>query len=172
MNEYSPDRKLFEPSERYKQNVDILLKHIFEAPQVTDISKGRLELPDDVRYRVWDKGSALFVGICFDLDHKPVTDKDTYRFEAIVMGINPDVDTSDLFEVKTYFYRRDTGVLQSIGSVMTEEEISTLQYDPGKPSPFHQGLVEGFQRRAYTASDIDYLEFLAALDSYEKPLGS
>jgi hypothetical protein len=160
MNEQSPERQLFKPSPQYISAANRILENL------TQLSHGSEEEFDLDVHHGWEKGDASFQLTWYDTAHF-TTHPDGLDIEKVILfRITPSDD--DFFEIRNYLYFRDVGELQVANWLYTYEEIEALQSSSPQAQLDREDITQGFIQRMYTASDADYLDFLADLDSHKE----
>lgn len=164
MNEPTPERHLFLPTERYRANIEMLLDALLQVTEDQPVSE-RLEIPSAIQQRSWAKGGAYFAATLFDAP----SELGSRRPHVSLMRANLPID-GELYEVRTYRYTRGTGEMQVINSLFTTEEIMTQRLDSIEAQLYQQGINEGLSQHVFSASEVDYADFLADLSGFLEPL--
>lgn len=163
MNEPQPERDLYRPYEKYRMTVEGILTHLFDMPDSV-AQDDRLAVPAGVQYRSWGKDGVHYLAVRYALDQSfaPLGMRASHM---TLLRVAP--ATEGLSEIRSYQYSRTNGDLQVASSLFTPEEFASLYYQSFEANKFRQGLEEGLEQRIFTASDVDYLDFLTDLDSFK-----
>lgn len=162
MNEPTPERHAFRPSERYITVARYLVQQIFDASDSVVVNLHTI--PGHNRYQSWDKQDALYLGVLFA---EPIDNPLLKTNNADLSLIKLKPSTDDLYEVRTYYYAQDSGELQVINSLFTTSEVATQGRDMIKAHASYRRHLEALlDRQQLNASDIEYMDFLDDLESY------
>lgn len=163
MNEQLPERHFFRPTYEYKETVGLLLNDLFTSPS-------RLPDADDseamTTRRSWKKDGAIFWASGIDPQYIPLMLKKREAYQVAVLKMSASED--GLVQVRSYLYDRLSGDMQAANWLFTPEEVVTMEFQSPKGLVHAKAIEEGFEQHIYTASEVDYLDFLADLDSFKE----
>lgn len=163
MNEQSPERHPFRPTYQYKETVGFLLNNIFTSPA---LSPEMIDPETMTTWRSWEKGGTIFWASGVDPQYIPLMIKKPDAYRVAMLRMNQSQD--GLMQVRSYLYDRLSGEMQAANWLFTSEELATMELTSPKGQLHAKAIEEGFAQHVYTASPVDYLDFLADIDGFRE----
>jgi hypothetical protein len=164
MNEQSAERQIFRPTKRYVIETDTVIHRLFETPPPP--MNPEIDVPVMIARRSWQKNGMLFWAMAADPQYVHLLDGEIEEEQVTLMRLRPTED--GLIEVRSYLYYRDNGDLQVANWLFTEEEVENMDFSTPQGEQQGKAIAEGFNMHAYTASAVDYSDFLADIDGFSQ----